>query len=385
MKEHYLHHTNYLYTPGGMQRMIQLHLKGGKDRAISFRDASNPPSESSSQVLHAEPTTPLRRIRERYRKALDSLNPAVSVYHNCWGVELVHDLDPASFRVGFLHSDFPGFPGMLQYFSSFFDLFVNINPGLHQRSMELLPDWPKERFALLDSPVELPPGLPEASEGPCVIGIIGRIKREQKRLDRLPAFLAACDRLLDEYEVHILGSGDFEAQLRKRLKGRANIRFLGWVEGQAYWKALRNWRYLLFMSDYEGTPLSLIEGAHARLRPVYPNFHPGAPLPAGLSTGNLYPPGDMEAAARMIADSENDEKPVPFPSNKDELARIHDPGRYLNRFNELLEPERLSGLPAIPNKAARARRSFPSWGTLGLYNMHLKRLRFGWRGIVRHS
>ncbi|NDV62238.1 glycosyltransferase [Puniceicoccales bacterium CK1056] len=385
MKEHYLHHTNYLYTPGGMQRMIQLHLEGGKDRAISFRDAAPHQPESSSDALCAELSTSVRRIRERYRNAVDSLKPAVSVYHNCWGVELVHDLDPAPCRVGFLHSDFPGFPGMLQHFAAYFDAFVNINPGLHQKSMELLPDWPKERFMLLDSPVELPAVVPEAGEGPSVIGIIGRIKREQKRLDRLPAFLTACDQLLDKYEVHVLGSGDFEDELRRRLKGRTNVRFLGWLEGRAYWEAIRRWRYLLFMSDYEGTPLSLIEGAHAGLCAVYPDFHPGAPLPAGLTTENLYPPGNVTAAAHLIARLEKAGSAMPSPLKTKELAGIHDPQYYLSRFHELLNPDQLAALPALPDARIRAGKSFPGWAPLSLYHMRTKRLRFGWRGIIRHS
>jgi glycosyltransferase involved in cell wall biosynthesis len=246
----YLHHTNYLHTPGGMQRMIRLHLENGKDHAISFRDSDLNFQDPYSHVLCAELATSMRGIRRRYLKAVNSLTPAVSVYHNCWGVECIHYLDPARFRVGFLHSDFPRFPQMLRHFAPYFDAFININPGLHKKSMELLPDWPKERFILLNSPVKLPTGLPQAGRGPCVIGIIGRIKREQKRLDRLPAFLDACDRVLGSYEVQILGSGDFEAELRRRLKGRANVRFLGWIEGAAYWDALRNWRYLLFLSDY---------------------------------------------------------------------------------------------------------------------------------------
>jgi hypothetical protein len=117
---------------------------------------------------------------------------------------------------------------------------------------------------------------------------------------------------------------------------------------------------------------------------VYPDFHPGAPLPAGLSADNLYPPGDIAAAAGCIAQLEKAEKPVSIRFTSGELARIHDPQLYLARFAELLNPERLAALPPFPDEAARVRKSFPDWATLGLYQMQMKRLRFGWRGIVRH-
>lgn len=362
--------------------MVRLHLTEGRDAAISFRDLPLSDPEPSARVLGSDPATSVRRIRKRYLEAVASIYPAVSVYHNCWGVELVHYLDPARFRVGFLHSDFPCFPGMLMHFAPYFDAFININPGLHERSMEILSDWPQERFILLNSPVELPASLPRARGNKCIIGLVGRIKREQKRLDRLPAFLDALDRLLDQYEIHILGSGDFERTLRRRLKSRSNVRFLGWIEGAAYWDAIRQWRYLLFLSDYEGTPLSLIEGAHAGLRPVYPDFHPGAPLPAGLTRASLYPPGDIEAAARLVAESENADRPVPSPDG--DLSRVHNPNTYLTRFHAMLSPERLAALPPFPASVGRVRKSFPDWGTLSLYNMHTKRLRFGWQGIIRH-
>ena len=379
-----LHHTNFLHTQGGMQRMIRLHLEAGTDRAISFRDHPVHDPDPLSDVLGGEPGTAIRTIRERYRKAVENLEVGVSIYHNCWGIELVHDLDPAPIRVGFLHSDFPRFRGMLRHYARYFDAFVNINPGLHERCEGLLPEWARDRLILLDSPVELPAELPSPGRKTCTIGIVGRLKREQKRLDRLPYFLEICDKSLGDYEVHILGSGDYEEKLRRKLSRRKNVRFLGWIEGNAYWEALRSWRYLLFLSDYEGTPLSLIEGVHAGLKPIYPDFHPGAPLPAGLTKDNLYPKGDVAAAVHRIVQMERDQTRMVTPVEASELARTHAPQRYLAHFADALEPAHLAALPRPSGRQAAPDKSFPEWATLGLYNMSMKRRRFGLFGIIWH-
>lgn len=390
MKVDILHHTNYLHTPGGMQRIIHLHLRGGKDHAIAFRDPDRDAGQagSSSTGLGAVPATTIRQIRERYARAVAGVEAAVSVYHNCWGVELVHDLDPAPFRVGFIHSDFPHFNEMLLHFSPYFDAFLNINPGLHRTAMELLPDWPRERFILLDSPVEFPGRQPvragESNER-CVIGIAGRIKRAQKRLDRLPAFLDACDALLPDYEVQLLGSGDYEPELRRQLKGRPSVRFLGWQEGEDYWNSLAGWRYMLFLSDYEGTPLSLLEGIWAGVEPIYPDFHPGSLAPGGLLADHLYPPGDVAAAARVIARLEAlGVAKYRLPGAADVESRHH-PQRYLEHFSAAVNSTALAAMPPFPETSGSSPQAFADWANLMLYNWNMKRLRFGWSGILWHS
>jgi glycosyltransferase involved in cell wall biosynthesis len=390
MKVPTLHHSNYLQTPGGMQRIIHLHLRGGNDHAIAFRDPvqNTDRVNSTSTGLGAVPGTSIRQIRERYAGAVADIEAEVSVYHNCWGVELVHDLDPAPFRVGYLHSDFPHFNEMLLHFAPYFDAFVNINPGLHRTAMELLPDWPQERFILLDSPVEFPDkplARPDSAQERCVIGIAGRIKRAQKRLDRLPAFLDACDAALVDYEVQLLGSGDYEPELRRQLEGRTSVRFLGWQEGEDYWKALAGWRYMLFLSDYEGTPLSLLEGIWAGVEPIYPDFHPGSIAPGGLLADHLYPPGDTAAAAAVIARLEALGVAKYRLPGAGDVENRHHPDRYLKHFSAALNSAAMAAMPPLPGLSLSQPEAFADWANLMLYNWNIKRLRFGWSGILWHS
>lgn len=386
----FLHHTNFLLTPGGMQRVIQLHLHtgAGRHRAVAFRDQVNPSHPGqTADLLAIPPSRSIRALRLSYNRAVHNRIFDVAVFHNGWGLELVHDLVPAPFRVSFLHSDFPRFPSFLRRQASLSDIVVNINPALHELSVAVLPGYPRERFLLLDYPIAWPARLPELRErsrDAFRIGIAGRIKRAQKRLDRLPAFLDLCDRLSWNIEFEILGTGDYEKRLRQRLAGRSNVRFLGWREGPQYWDTLARWRYILFLSDYEGTPLTLLEAAGAGTIPLYPDFHPGRTPPPGVLHEQLYPTGDICAAARVLADLEG--RQAEFRGHWLEatkgLVRRHSEEAYLRSFAEQLDPARLAELP--PKPEVEAPRRLPDWLPLEVYNWRVKRERFGRRGVLWH-
>ena len=385
----FLHHTNYLLNPGGMQRMIRLHLDADpRQQAVAIRDAAEGDIPPQVHLLGATPGTAIRQIRDRYAVAIDDRTVGTSVYHNLWGRELVHPCDQARFKAGMLHSDFPRFPQMVRRLAGMFDVLVNINPALHEQVVRVLPGWPAERLVLLDSPVHFPPAAAMLRSSPrpaCRIGISGRIKREQKRLDRLPSFLDACDRLLPDYHLDILGTGDFEDELRRLLSGRSNVSFHGWLEGPAYWEMLSRWRYILFLSDYEGTPLSMLEAAGAGAVPIYPDFHPGQALPSGVLLPQVYPVGDVQGAARVLKNLESrfDLYRGEWLEATEGLLTRHAEASYLKRFTEALHWDHLSSLPPKPPVGPVGK--LPGWLPLMAYHTMVKRLRFGWGGVLRHN
>lgn len=384
--ESILHHSNHVLTRGGMESIIGFHLRhaANGDHAVSFRDVSKHGNKAVT-ALGIAPRTLLGELRRRYREAVRGRKPDLSIYHNCWASELVHDLDPAPLKIGFLHSDFPGFDRVVRHHAPFLDGFININPALHERCRRLLPGWEPGRFIELHYPVDWPEGIETLATRPrneCVIGISGRIKRAQKRLDRLPRFLAECDKALGDYPVEILGSGDYEAVLRRKLGNRGNVRFLGWREGAAYWETLARWRYVVFLSDYEGTSISLLEAAGAGVLPVYPDFHPGQPAPAGLSPDHLYASGNVQAAAAGLAALEAGypARFGRFAESARELRKRHSPHAYMDSFSRQLED-----FPSTPPPhVVPAPAPLPRWLTLTFYNWRMKALRFGPSGVFRH-
>ena len=92
-----------------------------------------------------------------------------------------------------------------------------------------------------------------------MLGYSGRIIREAKRVDRLPAL----DRELLAAGVdcrwEIMGDGPELPGLRRQMAER-RVCFRGRLADAAYWEALAGCDLLVFTSDYEGLPISLVEG-----------------------------------------------------------------------------------------------------------------------------
>jgi glycosyltransferase involved in cell wall biosynthesis len=131
---------------------------------------------------------------------------------------------------------------------------------------------------------------------------VGRLEVKEKRVDRLPELLRLAGAQGVRAEWHVLGNGPRRAWLQRAVSGLAPTVFHGWLEGDAYWRALAALDVVVSLSDSEGGPIALLEAMAAGVLPLYPRIGGLAEEPASrVDARCLYPPGDLAAAARQLA------------------------------------------------------------------------------------
>ena len=272
---------------------------------------------------------PMGWLRGRLPGALAGDAPGVSLYYNCWGAEVVAGADGAEVRIGYLHNFFPRFERYVRYFSRYLDGFLSVSAPMHEAVLRAVPEELRGNSGWLPYPVEdffQPPPVPPAK---CVIGLCGRIAREQKRVDRLPEVLGRLDRSGLDYRLELLGDGPDRAWLAERIGGHPRVVFHGWREGAPQLAVMQGWKYLLSLSDYEGQSIALLEGIAAGCLPLYPDFHDGRELPAAAARWGLYPRGDMAGlVARVVAIEGAGPELAIIRTDLAEVAAAHRPARY---------------------------------------------------------
>ncbi|MCC5805124.1 MAG: glycosyltransferase [Opitutales bacterium] len=298
---------------GGMEAIARWHLDRGEP-IFAFAGKSEllvgDKMDGGDPAVHHGGAVPDRRVAAVAREACEVWSRARwtgGIFYNGYGLGWGTEPTPEARRILYLHSDYPGFNRWLRALAPYVDGVLCYNAALRDKTLSTVGGGCAERVFSLPLPVEIDeaPALePPPSRMPVVIGYSGRVQIAQKRLDRLGAFFAALGDAGIDYRFEILGEGDALPELRRRFAGDRRVLFHGHCFGAAYRAVLRRWKYLFFCSDYEGLPVSLLEGVAAGAVPVYPDFHAGKDWPARLDPGLLYPMGDMKAAAEIIRRAE---------------------------------------------------------------------------------
>ncbi|NJN75852.1 MAG: glycosyltransferase family 4 protein [Synechococcaceae cyanobacterium RL_1_2] len=99
---------------------------------------------------------------------------------------------------------------------------------------------------------------------------VGRLEEEQKRISDV--VLAFCDVAtnISGVEITILGDGSAKPKVELILKNNPNlpIKLVGFVDNNKVKEYLLNSHIIVLLSDYEGLPISLLEGMACGLVPV---------------------------------------------------------------------------------------------------------------------
>jgi glycosyltransferase involved in cell wall biosynthesis len=173
----------------------------------------------------------------------------------------------------------------------------------------MTPAWPEQlprlgsgRDVILPLPIEPPPELvtDRVPGSPLVLGYLGRVVREQKRMDRLPALLAALDGAGLKYRFEVIGDGGLRPRLEQRLAGR--VQFHGWVSEGEKWRILSRWDAVVFLTDNEGGPIAMLEAMAAGCLPFFPQLHGslGDTYAPRVDARCHYPSGDLMALAAAV-------------------------------------------------------------------------------------
>ncbi len=300
--------------------------------------------------------TPLGRMRRDLARALAPHAGSVVIYHNAWCLPLLHAGDGAGRRLpyclaspSFHARDLPGSAGLV-------DGAMGITPALTAAWPTMLPGIGADRTRVLPLPVEMPVALPPRPRtGELVIGHAGRIVREQKRLDRLPAFLRALDRTGLKYRFEVLGDGPLRASLQRELGDR--VRFHGWTDKTEFWRVMAAWDAIVFFTDLEGGPIAMLEGMAAGAIPFYPRIggSVGDAYAPQVDALCAYEPGDLAGLAtnvqRVFAKTEDER--THLRARAQALVAGHTVAAYGEQL--LAFVERIATMPRLSTSAANRR------------------------------
>ncbi len=294
-------------------------LLGGVEsvlRRLARRDASLAPERRTLSLFEAGAFTPdtvsglgLTRL-DTPAGARDRLLAAVRrtprgglwVYHNGWGLPFLAGADDAERRLVVLHSDWPGLDHWLAQQRGRLDGLLAVSQPLLRLAATQL-ELPPERLGWLPYPIDPPADTfvltPTPPGRPLVLGFCGRVIREQKRLDRLPGLAQRVTAAGVEARWEILGDGPYRPALAAGLP--TNTVFHGRLSGLAYWRALERWDLMVFTSDYEGLPISLLETFARGGLAVFPRIGSGGDdYVEQVAPELLYRAGELDDACRAI-------------------------------------------------------------------------------------
>jgi len=326
----------------------------------------------------AGPWTPLGMIRRRLRDTVTDRPESLKLFYNGYGIEWGVNDTPGSRQWLYLHSDYPLLSRWIGRTLRHADGYLVVNPAIKRKLQREIPFLPENRIQVVPLPVkgaDQPLTPPDPPRRELVIGFAGRVQFRQKRIERIPAFVEALRQSGRSFRLEIMGTGDAVPFLEKTFREDPDIHLLGHLEGEAYFARLRSWKYIFFPSDYEGLPLSLLEGLACGAVPVYPDFHDKKDWTASLGGELHYPHGEMEAAARVVETVESDwseSRWEDFFTCRNQLLGEHTEANYRAVFRNVA-----ASAQSGPHRKQRFSSPYGSWMPLWLYHRIVSQLQFG--------
>ncbi len=362
-----LHINTQFCSMGGVEAVLRAHHghDGGSGMDSRFIALWEPAQEGwpRCRFLDFQKSMRVRTARGLVGDAWPGFTPGVAVHHTLWGQPYWQDLDQAPRRALFLHSDVPGLAERLVSRLPAMDAVLAVSDTLLERAREAAPSWGPERFQRIHYPVFGPVdppaerGRPEG--GPIVLGYAGRLVREQKRVERFVELAAALDRAGVAWRLEFLGDGEERTRLEAALPDRGRVIFHGRLQGEAYWKVIDRWDALVLVSDYEGTPIALLEAMTRGVVPLHPRLGSGGDAYAtAVDPALVYAAGDIAALAKAVAGlaAWPTERWIAARRRSRELMTPHGGAAYLGAFRDFMG--RVQSLPA-PSRPAERRWKFP--------------------------
>ena len=298
------HFFTYFRNLGGVQSILKRHHSREQDSHFLFSFEANNFKEPNISGLGVDGWDSIRCIRKKLAKHSDLFPDSVAVCHNMWGLQFLSELIPAKRRIGILHSDWTNLRPFLQSQKELLDGVLCVSNTLMELVAECLPELSKDnRIQLIPYPIDGVPIMPNRMslvKRPVIIGWIGRMQEEQKRVDRLPGLLKAFDDAQIDYRFELLGDGPMQEWLEKQLPANRTV-FHGRKSGDDYYSTLSKWDFITSVSDYEGLPISMLEALSAGVLPLYPTIGSGGDEYAEkLSSNFVWEAFQFEQAASKL-------------------------------------------------------------------------------------
>lgn len=371
-------------TLGGVEAVLQHHYSHDQrfeiaSECVAFHE-SPVQCESRLHFLGFDGRTRIHTARRRFGDAMQKIKPQVTVYHGMWGMMFWLDLDHGSRRILILHGHVPRLGPILRSRTPYLDGILCVSDSLRAAARATVPEFDPKRIGILPYPISPPPtasNLERPLSSPIVLGYCGRLVREPKRIERLPVLCDALIRMRVEFRLEFLGDGPDKNWLRRELADKTRYYFHGRRQGKEYWDILRSWDVIVFASDYEGTPIALLEALSQGVIPVFPEIGSGGDAyTRRINPTLVYPAGDVGSLASLI---QGISQMSPKQINQLRQACVgavksHMGDSYLQSFSKHLELIR--SLPRV----SKARSSVPPWAFQMFSFADVERLtRFGRR------
>ena len=276
------HFFTYYRTLGGVQSIIKRHhaadAKRGHEPSFLFAFESDDFDEPNVNGLGFGGGHSISSMRTRFVNHSSRFTDSVAICHNMWGLQFLADLMPAERRVGLLHSDWAGLRPFLETQRGLLDGVLCVSNALVELVSDCLPDLTKSnRVKLIPYPIDGLTAMPKRAPltgRTVVIGWVGRMQTEQKRVERLPGLAKALESAGIDFRFELLGDGPRQAWLKQQLPSNRTV-FHGRKSGDEYWAVLRRWDFITSVSDYEGLPISMLEAFSAGVLPICPAIGSG--------------------------------------------------------------------------------------------------------------
>ena len=309
------HLLTFFESLGGVQSVLQHHRDHDRSWGLDSRfvNVFEAASREPARMIALKQTGlgSIRSTRRAFQRLAQPCRGSQFLYHNLWGLPIFADLDGSAQRIGVLHSDWPTLDNELETASGLLDGLLCVSRSLVAKAHAAFPSFGKERIQFLPYPVNVPASImqrvstkPEKplEDAGLTIGFCGRLQRTQKRIDRLRGVMEGLRAAGVKCRLEILGAGPEESWLRRDLSGFDNIVWHGLRRGEEYWQILASWDVILFVSDYEGLPIAMLEALSLGVLPIYPRIGSGGDdYVESVTADLLYTPstaGTQEAAVK---------------------------------------------------------------------------------------
>ena len=218
------------------------------------------------------------------------------------------------FRVGVGQSDDPNVYAMMGHYAPHMDMLAVVSRTMQVKA-EAMPEFARTAVRYLPYGVPLPKRLEarRPTTGPLRILYLGRLSQVQKRVRLFPKILEQLKASGIPFHWTVAGEGEERTFLQENMRSspQQTVAFAGSVHYREVPKVLLEHDVFLLASDFEGLPLSLLEGMGHGMVPVVSDIKSGVAEVVDASNGILVAVEEVEGYARAI---------IHLHHHRDELA-----------------------------------------------------------------
>ena len=165
--------------------------------------------------------------------------------------------------VGVLHADENHYYDLAEKYHKKVDLFVCVSERVKVTAKNRMPEYDPAKIVTIPCGINLPAvRTAERTDDILNLVFVGRISEYQKRAGDLIKIAELMGAQNVNFNLNIIGDGNLKPAMEKQVaeKGlQASVKFPGWLSQQEVAKYLAASDILLLTSDFEGTPIAMME------------------------------------------------------------------------------------------------------------------------------